>query len=470
MPNYDGILLGPGPISKVIANLYDPEETYYEGDVCIYDGKLYKCLADIDTPEAWNSAHWIRTKVMDEAGSSAYTKVDINQGIENAGKYMKVGNDGNLVPDVVATNDFTGATSTTAGAHGLVPAPAIADREKFLCGDGTWSIPVGGKLVEFDLDTVTNTSGSYTHTTTLSDVTHDMKVVVIEVSNPSAFLDEISVTTADGSITLACDSVSGTSEVHVSCVFVANASAITSSEFDVLSNRIGSISQLQTTVKTNVVAAINEVHGQIGDKVDKLDIADNLTTDSSTKVLSAAQGYALNNNIAKIDFSNPILLNSNNDMDAIDYGAYRQSGASMPAHAPTGNANASIICAKLGDSGKVQYWYSTSTLALLIRAVFSSNSQWTDWESVAYNSKLAVKTATIENATTSAYSNLSTNISPNVVLLSASCTADSNYRALSIGSPNNLALRWYTSTNAETMELLKNTSLGTVTISYLLLQ
>lgn len=37
-------------------------------------------------------------------------------------------------------DDFTGATSQAAGVHGLVPAPAIADMEKFLKGDGTWGV------------------------------------------------------------------------------------------------------------------------------------------------------------------------------------------------------------------------------------------------------------------------------------------------------------------------------------------
>ena len=34
--------------------------------------------------------------------------------------------------------DMTGATASTAGAHGLVPAPAAGDDAKFLRGDGTW--------------------------------------------------------------------------------------------------------------------------------------------------------------------------------------------------------------------------------------------------------------------------------------------------------------------------------------------
>lgn len=39
----------------------------------------------------------------------------------------------------VTVADMTGATSSTDGAHGLVPAPLIADEKKFLRGDGTWA-------------------------------------------------------------------------------------------------------------------------------------------------------------------------------------------------------------------------------------------------------------------------------------------------------------------------------------------
>ena len=35
-------------------------------------------------------------------------------------------------------SDMTGATSSTAGAHGLVPAPSAGDEGKYLKGDGTW--------------------------------------------------------------------------------------------------------------------------------------------------------------------------------------------------------------------------------------------------------------------------------------------------------------------------------------------
>lgn len=52
--------------------------------------------------------------------------------------------------------DFTGATSTTAGSHGLVPAPAIADRAKYLKGDGTWDNPPMG------VSSVNNKTGAVT--------------------------------------------------------------------------------------------------------------------------------------------------------------------------------------------------------------------------------------------------------------------------------------------------------------------
>lgn len=38
-----------------------------------------------------------------------------------------------------SASDFTGATSSSDGAHGLVPAPQIADKDKFLKGDGSWA-------------------------------------------------------------------------------------------------------------------------------------------------------------------------------------------------------------------------------------------------------------------------------------------------------------------------------------------
>lgn len=52
-------------------------------------------------------------------------------------------------------NSMTGAGSSSAGAKGLVPAPASGDDEKFLAGDGTWkAAPSGGASAVSDLTDV----------------------------------------------------------------------------------------------------------------------------------------------------------------------------------------------------------------------------------------------------------------------------------------------------------------------------
>lgn len=198
------------------------------------------------------------------------SKVNSNQGAANAGKALGIDSTGAVVPVPFSGEDFTGATSSTDGTHGYVPAPEAGMQQYFLKADGTWDAPPGTKLIEKTLDTVTNTSGSYTHTTTLSDVTADMKAVMIELSNPSAFLSDITITPADGSITLSCSSVAGTSTVKVGLLFVAGASAITSSEFDVLAGRIGTLGDLQTIAKTSLVAATNENTQAITNTNDKI--------------------------------------------------------------------------------------------------------------------------------------------------------------------------------------------------------
>ena len=48
------------------------------------------------------------------------------------------------INSIPGATDFTGATDTTDGTHGLVPAPVAGDNTKFLKGDGTWAEVSGG--------------------------------------------------------------------------------------------------------------------------------------------------------------------------------------------------------------------------------------------------------------------------------------------------------------------------------------
>jgi hypothetical protein len=54
---------------------------------------------------------------------------------------------------------MTGATSTTVGTGGLVPAPAVGKQDSFLKGDGTWAVPTDTKY-EVMTGTTSTTGGS----------------------------------------------------------------------------------------------------------------------------------------------------------------------------------------------------------------------------------------------------------------------------------------------------------------------
>ena len=72
-----------------------------------------------------------------------------------------------------------------------------------------------------ELEPVTNSSGSYSKTTYVNQVTSSMKILSFEPENPNAFLDDVTFSTASGSITLECDNVVGSSRVWVTIAVVA---------------------------------------------------------------------------------------------------------------------------------------------------------------------------------------------------------------------------------------------------------
>ena len=190
-------------------------------------------------------------------------KVDKDQGIANAGKALGINAQGMVEPVPFSGEDFTGATSSTAGTHGYVPAPAAGDQDKVLTGGGTWVTPVGSRVLVVDLDDVTNTSGSYTHTTTVTGMTSDLKAVAIECSDPTIFKGKVTVTTGTNSVTLTCSDVAGSSTVKVSFLAIGNANPLSSTEYGALDTRIGQLNDLDTTDKSSVVDAVNEVNNKI---------------------------------------------------------------------------------------------------------------------------------------------------------------------------------------------------------------
>ena len=125
----------------------------------------------------------------------------------------------------------------------------------------------GAKPIVVALDTVTNTSGSYTHTTTVTGVKSSMKPVDIEVGDSTVFKDKITETDLDDEITLGCASVEGTSTVSVTLMeqggIPVQGHDISSAEFDVLDAKIGDLDGLTTTEKGSVVGSINELDSEM---------------------------------------------------------------------------------------------------------------------------------------------------------------------------------------------------------------
>ena len=80
----------------------------------------------------------------DEHGLNAPIKIFSDGTTEGLLKDVKSDNVSVVTDDVAHINTMVGATSQDNGVKGLVPAPQIAEKDKYLKGDGTWDTPSGG--------------------------------------------------------------------------------------------------------------------------------------------------------------------------------------------------------------------------------------------------------------------------------------------------------------------------------------
>lgn len=126
------------------------------------------------------------------------------------------------------------------------------------------------KPIAITLDPVTSANGAVTVTTTDARVTEDMKAVFLEVGTPETFKAPIRITTGNGSVELYCANAVGSSTVVVTLEMATpldsadpQPASVTSTEFDILAGRIGTLSSLNTSVKTDIVSAINSLNSKI---------------------------------------------------------------------------------------------------------------------------------------------------------------------------------------------------------------
>lgn len=149
---------------------------------------------------------------------------------------------------------MTGASSSAAGASGLVPAPSAGDQNKMLTGGGTWENAPGARIIDITT-TITNVSGSYSNVVEDDRITPDMKAITIDIEHPDVFNDILTVTSGNGSFTLTCNDISGTSDVTVSFIKqVQESSAITSAEFDILNNRLTAVENVVVDIPVNIAS------------------------------------------------------------------------------------------------------------------------------------------------------------------------------------------------------------------------
>lgn len=152
-----------------LATEQDFETALENGDVRFFSdsrngggGTMYQLTHawtdDTSSPAALDTSYWYFVSLSTAYDSNIYElqyfgngqwKLGAVRAIQpklTAGTNITI--NGNTISATDTTySDFTGATASVAGAHGLVPAPAAGDESKALLGNGTWG-DATAKLVE----------------------------------------------------------------------------------------------------------------------------------------------------------------------------------------------------------------------------------------------------------------------------------------------------------------------------------
>lgn len=158
--------------TAALANYYTKNETYSQQEV---NGLISAIVVPTKTSDLTNDG---------STGTSTYVETSALGAVAFSNDYDDLDN----LPTIPSYSDFIGATASTAGAHGLVPAPAAGDQDKYLKGDGTWATVQsgGGSVTTFywGYDSGTATHNLYTQT-------YPTYVVATDADVQTAFLDGV---------------------------------------------------------------------------------------------------------------------------------------------------------------------------------------------------------------------------------------------------------------------------------------
>lgn len=122
----------------------------------VTDGSTFYC-SDNSKLYVWCNDQWYE-KTVSGGGGTTYT----------AGDNIQISDDNVISATDTTYSAFVGTDGEEAGTAGLVPAPAVADADKFLKSDGTWDTAGGGG------PTVVQTTGTSTTDVMSQDATTSM--------------------------------------------------------------------------------------------------------------------------------------------------------------------------------------------------------------------------------------------------------------------------------------------------------
>ena len=85
----------------------------------------------------------------------SYNKTSVDTALTGKQDTLTAGTGIDITSSTISATAMTGATGSVAGTAGMVPAPTVADTDKYLKGDGTWSEVQGGSSASYDIQSRT---------------------------------------------------------------------------------------------------------------------------------------------------------------------------------------------------------------------------------------------------------------------------------------------------------------------------
>lgn len=226
------------PIQDWVANT-----AYVVGNLVVYNNLIYQCTT-ANNDSTFNSANWKviggGTSINDWVTAKSYAVGDFvkyNNVIYvcNTAHTSTTFTADKSKWDSIKVEDMVGATSSTNGKSGGVPAPTTTDIGKYLRGDGTWDVPVSGALNIINEELWTNTSGTPIAVGDTLSFTHninDYDYIVLMKGTGGYGTTVVTPDVFDGNRTMIMPSISGNNNYALSLLTSSSGTSCSVSYID----------------------------------------------------------------------------------------------------------------------------------------------------------------------------------------------------------------------------------------------